>query len=327
MITKEIIKKYLSNSLERTNFNFGLKYEGKVRDNYDVNNEIVMVTTDRISAFDLVWGTIPLKGQVLNELTVFWFNKTKHIIRNHLIQKIDPNVVVVNKCKPYPVEMVVRGYITGVTKTSLWYNYSQGQRIFNNVRLPDGLKKNQKLSSPIITPTTKAQYGKHDKNITKQYIIEKGLVDKEIYEEMERIALELFKFGTEYCEKCGLLLVDTKYEFGELNGELVLIDEIHTPDSSRFWLKESYESRLNQGMEPEKLDKEFFREWLISQGINTGIKPKLNDEIKIKVAERYIKVYELIIGEEFKFIEEPILERIKKNLISAGYLDEKEKKL
>ena len=320
MLSNTILKNQLNHTLDKTNFKFGKKYEGKVRDNYTLNGKRLIITTDRISAFDRVLCSLPFKGQVLNQTSAFWFEKTKKIIKNHLISVPDPNAMLVHECKPYPVEMVVRGYITGVTTTSAWYNYERGVRNFCGNMLPEGLRKNQKLGKPIITPTTKAGHGFHDESISGEEIIKKGLVDEKAYRKMEKAALALFDFGTKLVAKNNLILVDTKYEFGELNGELVLIDEIHTPDSSRFWIKGTYQELFSKGEEPQKLDKEYVRQWLADKGfIGDGPIPKIPNDIKIEAAKRYIQAYEMITGKEFKAKNEDVLKRIKDNL-SAMHL-------
>lgn len=320
MLSDSILKNQLKHTLDKTNFKFGRKYEGKVRDNYILNGKRIIITTDRISAFDRVLCTIPFKGQVLNQASAFWFEKTKDIVKNHLIDVPDPNVMVVNECKPYPVEMVVRGYITGVTKTSAWYNYERGIRNFCGNILPEGLRKNQRFEKPIITPSTKAGLGFHDEPISGEEIIKKGLVDENVYREMEKISLALFDFGTRLAAKNNLILVDTKYEFGGLNGELVLIDEIHTPDSSRFWIKDSYDKLYSKGEEPQKLDKEYVRQWLSNQGfIGEGPIPYIPDEVKIEAAKRYITAYEMITGKEFEAKNEDVLKRIEGNLRGVVY--------
>ena len=314
MLSDTILKNQLKYTLEKTNFNFGKKFEGKVRDNYILNRKRIIITTDRISAFDRVLCTIPFKGQVLNQTSSFWFEKTKKIIKNHVINVADPNVMVVKECKPYLVEMVVRGYITGVTTTSAWYNYERGVRNFCGNILPEGLKKNQKFDKPIITPSTKAHTG-HDESISGEELIKRGLVDKKTYKKMEKTALALFDFGTRLVAKNNLILVDTKYEFGDLNGELILIDEVHTPDSSRFWIKDTYEELFSKGEEPQKLDKEYVRQWLANKGfIGEGPIPTIPDEVKIEAAKRYITAYEMITGKEFKAKNGNVLRRIEKSL-------------
>ncbi|MBI2646914.1 phosphoribosylaminoimidazolesuccinocarboxamide synthase, partial [Candidatus Woesearchaeota archaeon] len=262
-----------------------------------INGKRIIITTDRISAFDRILCSIPFKGQVLNQISAFWFEKTKNIVENHVINVPDPNVMIVNECKPYPVEMVVRGYITGVTTTSAWYNYERGVRNFCGNILPDGLKKNQKFDKPIITPSTKAEYGLHDESISGEEILKRGLVDEKTYRKMESAALTLFEFGSNFVAKQNLILVDTKYEFGSFNGELVLIDEIHTPDSSRFWIKDTYDELFSKGQEPQKLDKEYVRQWLSNRGfVGEGPIPHIPDEVKIEAAKRYITAYEMITG-------------------------------
>lgn len=322
MIGDDVVRKQLENTLEKTDFpELGEKYEGKVRDNYTHGGKRVIITTDRISAFDRVLGTIPFKGQTLNELASFWFDKTKHIVRNHMIDLPDPNVMVVRECESIPVEMVVRGYITGVTKTSAWYNYSRGVRNFCGVRLPEGLKKDQKFDSPILTPTTKAEHGEHDVSISPEEIVSKGIISKEMFEQLNEISFKLFDFGVQWAKKNGLILVDTKYEFGLIGGEIVLMDEIHTPDSSRFWFADTYQELFEKGEEQGKLDKEYVRTWLADQGFRgDGTPPKLTDEVRAEAAKRYIKAFEIITGEKFPLAEKPILERIRENLKIKGYL-------
>ncbi|MHA1819214.1 MAG: phosphoribosylaminoimidazolesuccinocarboxamide synthase [Promethearchaeota archaeon] len=315
MIDRQIIKANLSNTLLETNFpQLGKLYRGKVRDNYinSEKNQRIIIATDRLSAFDRVITTIPFKGQLLNQISVFWFNKTRHLVPNHIIDNPDPNVIIARECKPFPIEMVIRGYITG----SAWRDYQKGKKV-SGIELPKGLKKNQKLERPIITPSTKAEKGVHDEPISREEIIAKGIVDKDIYEKVEEYTYKLFEFGQKYSNQNNLILVDTKYEFGITpSGEVILIDEIHTPDSSRFWIKDTYEELFNKGEEPEILDKEFFRGWLMEHGfMGDGDIPEIPDEVRIELAERYIKTYEIITGHEFKVeFNEPILERITKNL-------------
>ncbi|MEK6984748.1 MAG: phosphoribosylaminoimidazolesuccinocarboxamide synthase [Nanoarchaeota archaeon] len=315
MSSDAIIKNQLKYTLEKTNFSIGKKYEGKVRDNYILNGKRIIITTDRISAFDRVLCTIPFKGQVLNQTSAFWFEKTKNIVKNHVIDVPDPNVMVVKECKPYPVEMVVRGYITGVTTTSAWYNYERGIRNFCGNILPDGMEKNQKFEKPIITPSTKAEHGLHDESLSGEEIIKRGLIDEKTYKKMEKSAFELFDFGTRLVAKNNLILVDTKYEFGNLNGELVLIDEVHTPDSSRFWIRDTYDELFSKREEPQKLDKEYIRQWLANKGfVGDGPIPNIPDDVKIEAAKRYIQAYEMITGKEFEVRIEDVSERIRNNL-------------
>ena len=315
MLPDTILRNQLKHTLDKTDFKFGKKYEGKVRDNYTLDKKRVIITTDRISAFDRVLCTIPFKGQVLNQTSAFWFEKTKNIVKNHVTDVPDPNVMVVEECRPYPVEMVVRGYITGVTTTSAWYNYERGIRNFCGNILPEGMRKNQKLEKPIITPSTKAEHGAHDESISREEIIKRNLVDEKMYRRMEKAALELFDFGAKLVAKNNLILVDTKYEFGELNDELVLIDEIHTPDSSRFWIKDTYSSLFSKGEEPQKLDKEYVRQYLANRGfIGEGEVPEIPDEVKVEAAKRYITAYEMITNMNFEGKNEDIAKRIEDNL-------------
>ncbi|MDP7476719.1 MAG: phosphoribosylaminoimidazolesuccinocarboxamide synthase [Candidatus Woesearchaeota archaeon] len=322
MINDEILKNQLNFNLEKTNFNIGKKYEGKVRDNYLLGDKRLIITTDRISAFDCVLCTIPFKGQVLNQTSAFWFEKTKDIVKNHVLQVPDPNVTVARECKLIPVEMVVRGYLTGVTTTSAWYNYEKGVRDFCGNKLPDGMKKDQKFDKPIITPSTKAEKGAHDESVSGEEMIKRGIVDEKIYRQMEKVAIELYNFGKELVAKNNLILVDTKYEFGlDADGNLTLIDEIHTPDSSRFWVKDTYEKLFAEGKEPQKLDKEYVRQFLANKGfIGEGEIPEIPDEVKIEAAKRYIKAYEMITGQEFKAEIGDISNRIKQNLASKALL-------
>ena len=310
MISEHIIKKQMKNTLAETNFSqLGKRYKGKVRDSYTKDHTRIMITTDRISAFDRVLGTIPFKGQVLNQLAAFWFDKTKDIVKNTIISVPDPNVMVVKECKIYPVELVVRGYLTG----SAWRDYHASKSI-SGIALPKGMKKNQKFEKPIITPSTKAEAG-HDLPISREDIIKKSLIPKAAYEQIEKAALALFKRGTEITAKQGLILVDTKYEFGDLNGIVVLADEIHTPDSSRFWYANEYQKRFASGEDQKMLDKEYLRIWLMDHGfMGDGEIPKIPQEVIIGVATRYIRAYEEITGMPFNANAEPILERIEKSL-------------
>lgn len=316
MISDETLKKQLKFNLEKTELGIGKKYEGKVRDNYLLGDRRVIITTDRISAFDRVLCTLPFKGQVLNQTSAFWFEKTKHIIPNHVIEVPDPNVMVVKECKLVPVEMVVRGYLTGVTTTSAWYNYEKGVRNFCGNILPDDMVKNQKFDNPIITPSTKAEKGAHDESVSREDIINRGLLDKEMYNKMEKTAIVLYNFGNKLAAKNNLILVDTKYEFGiDADGNLALIDEIHTPDSSRYWIKDTYNGLFSKVEEPQKLDKEYVRQWLANKGfIGEGKIPNIPDDIRIEAAKRYITAYEMIAGKEFKAEVGNVMERIRKNL-------------
>ncbi len=292
----------------------GQKYSGKVRDFYLLGDKRVIITTDRLSAFDRVLGCFPFKGQALNLLSQFWFEKTSDIIQNHMLSVPDPNVMVVKNCQLIPIEMVVRGYITGVTNTSIWGSYETGERTIYGIKFPDGLRKNQKLPQPVITPTTKAEAG-HDERLTEKEILEKKIVSPLIWKQMKKAALDLFEKGQRICSKAGIILVDTKYEFGLLDGRLILIDEIHTPDSSRYWVKDSYLARFKKGQEPENFDKEFLRIWYAKRGYKgDGKLPKMPAEFMAQVSKRYILIYEKITGKKFKAFDYPIDKRIKDNL-------------
>ena len=308
----DIIKKQLSNTLNEVKFDLeGEFYKGKVRDNYFNEDTITMITSDRVSAFDHVLGTIPFKGQILTEIAHFWFDKTKDIIPNHVISHPDPQVLITKRAKTLPVEVIVRQYITG----SLWREYSNGVNGQYGFNLPINLKENQKFDSPILTPTTKAEYGMHDEPISREEIID-NLVDKEIYEKAEQCALNLFKAGQDWASKRGLILVDTKYEFGMYNDELIVIDEIHTPDSSRFWLAEKYEELFQAGEKQIMLDKENIRQWLIGKGFSgEGTPPELEDDIRILLSEKYMELYERLIGKKFEPSVGDVKTRIQNNLI------------
>lgn len=279
---------------------FGKKYQGKVRDFYLFDKKRILITTDRISAFDVVLGLIPHKGAVLNLLSAFWFEKTRNIVPNHLLFVPHPNVTVAKNAKLIPIEMVVRGYISGVTGTSIWGSYQKGERLIYGIKFPEGLRKNQKLPRPIITPTSKAESG-HDLRLTEKEILQSRIVTPPVWNKMKRVSLALFDRGTKICNKAGIILVDTKYEFGiDEKGKLILIDEIHTPDSSRFWIKKSYKERLEKGLEPENFDKEFLRLWYAKRGYKgDGAPPKMDTKLRDQVSRRYISIYEKITGKKF----------------------------
>lgn len=294
---------------------FGKKYSGKVRDYYILDGKRILITTDRISAFDVILGHIPYKGVVLNLLSAFWFDKTEDIVDNHLVSVPDPNVSVVKNAKPIPIEMVVRGYITGVTGTSIWGSYEKGDRVIYGIKFPEGLRKNQKLTKPVVTPTTKAEKG-HDERLTEKEIIQRKIVTTKLWNKMKKASLELFERGTKICSKAGIILVDTKYEFGlDEKGKLMLIDEIHTPDSSRFWVKDSYQKKFLVGEEPENFDKETLRIWYVEHGYKgDGKPPKMPVSLQKAVSDRYISIYEKITGKKFKKSKYPLEQRIMKSL-------------
>jgi phosphoribosylaminoimidazole-succinocarboxamide synthase len=302
--------------LEDTNFDFlGPKHTGKVRDIYEQPDRLILIATDRHSSFDRIIAHIPHKGQVLNEISAFWFEQTKDIVPNHVIAVPDPNVTVGKKCKTVPVEAVVRGYITGVTDTSLWTHYKNGKRDFGNFQLADGMKKNQRLDQPVFTPSTKEDA--HDRPMSPQELVAEGIVSREMIEAVERTAIALYRRGAEIAAQRGLILVDTKYEFGtDENGRLVLIDEIHTPDSSRYWLSGTYRERFEKGEEPEYFDKEFLRLWFKEHcdPYKDATLPAAPKELVDELSRRYIQMYEQITGATFRAGEEPIGPRIARNL-------------
>jgi phosphoribosylaminoimidazole-succinocarboxamide synthase len=317
MVDTATLKNALPHCLAETDLrSLGSKYEGKVRDNYTRDGERFIVVTDRISAFDRVLGTIPFKGQVLNRLAAWWFEKTKSIVPNHVIGVPDPNVLRCVECEPILVEMVVRAYATGTTSTSLWTNYEKGVRVFCGHRLPEGLKKHQKLAAPILTPTTKAPKGEHDVSGSREEILATGKVTARDFDEAAALAMKLFDAGQRLCAERGLILVDTKYEFGRTaDGRMVVIDEIHTPDSSRFWRASTYGERFASGQDPEPLDKDFVRRWYSARGYTgDGEAPPMPDDVRIGAAERYITAYEQITGETFVPNTEPPAARMAKNL-------------
>ncbi len=317
MVNPETIRQAIPHVLKEINIpELGQRQQGKVRDYYVRGSERVIATTDRVSAFDQNVGFFPFKGAALNQLAAFWFGKTQGIIRNHLIDVPDPNVSVVQNCEPIPIEMIVRGFMTGVTDTSVWGSYQRGEREIYGIQFPDGLNKNDRLPQPIITPTTKGTgVGGHDERLTRQQIMSSGRVSPKEYEQMEEAALSLYDFGSEVAERNGLRLVDTKYEFGKTESGVVLIDEVHTPDSSRFWLLDNLDERLKAGQEPENYDKEFLRLWYVDQGYRgDGIPPEMSEKLIESLVQRYLAVYEKITGNNFEAFEYPIEQRIRNNL-------------
>jgi len=296
--------------------------QGKVRESYSLpDGRRVMVATDRQSAFDQVLASVPYKGQVLNQTAQFWFNKTEDICPNHVVNYPDPNVIIAKDLEMLPVEMVVRDYITGSTETSIWPMYERGERTLYGINFPEGLKKNQKLLGTILTPTTKAAQGDHDAPITPAEIVAQGLLDQAHWDELARISLAIFARGREIAAENGLILVDTKYEFGlDENGTITLADEVHTPDSSRYWLKSSYEERLAEGKEPESLDKEFLRLWIAGEcdPYKDPI-PEIPEDTIIEFSGKYIALYEQVTGLKFVYPDnsQPVGERVRANLAAA----------
>ena len=308
----------MSKALTRTDFNFaGQKdvYHGKVRDVYNINDEyLVMVVTDRISAFDVVLPEgIPYKGQVLNQIAAKFLDATSDIVPNWKVATPDPNVTVGHHCEPFKVEMVIRGYLTG----HAWREYRSGKRVLCGVQMPEGMVENQKFPEPILTPTTKAYEG-HDEDISREEIIDQGIVNKDDYEALEKYTREVFRRGSVIAAEKGLILVDTKYEFGKKNKQIYLIDEIHTPDSSRYFYAEGYEERLAKGENQKQLSKEFVRQWLIEngfQGKEGQVVPEMSPEFVQSVSERYIELFESITGDSFVKSElENIQDRIENNI-------------
>ena len=321
MELEEILRQNLGNTLEKTDLGIGSVYNGKVRDNYILGDKRILIATDRISAFDVVLGTIPFKGQTLNQMSTFWFDKTKQIVPNHVISVPDPNVTIAMECKPLPVEMVIRAYITGVTSTSIWTHYNKGVRNFCGNPLPDGLKKDHKLEAPILTPSTKAEKGAHDESVSKEEILRRGLVTEEEFDLMADASFRLFEFGSKIVSQQGLILVDTKYEFGkDADGNIVLIDEIHTPDSSRFWYADKYQENFDAGKEQRKIDKEYVRKWYADQGfVGDGTPPEMTDEVRVEAAKRYIEAFETVTGQTFVPDQGDVQERIKQALAANGF--------
>jgi phosphoribosylaminoimidazole-succinocarboxamide synthase len=309
-------------TITETNFTFPGQvavYHGKVRDVYDFGNRLALVATDRYSAFDRNLAVIPHKGELLTAISKWWFEQTESIIQNHIISFPDPNVAFCNKYKVVPIEMVVRGYITGVTNTSLWYNYSQGQRDFGDFTLPDGLHKNQILPAPVLTPTTKSK--EHDSPLTLTEAVTKGIVDAKVWAQMQKVALELFAFGQKTAKEKGLILVDTKYEFGvDEHNNLFLIDEIHTPDSSRYWHLDTYQQKIDKGEEPDNYDKEFLRLWFKARfdPYNDTEAPVPTQEVLDELIARYSYIYERLTGTPFVPAEDTDpLARIEANMLQV----------
>jgi phosphoribosylaminoimidazole-succinocarboxamide synthase len=319
MVTHEILEAQLSRTLDRTDLpNLGQKHEGKVRDSYVKNGKRAIVVTDRISAFDVVLGTIPFKGQVLNQIAAHWFDLTREVVPNHVLSVPDPVVTVGVECQILPVEWVMRSYLTGVTSTSIWRHYEGGARSFCGHKLPDGMRKNQPLEKALLTPSTKADKGGHDESVSREQILAAGLLRPTEFDEAAEMCARLFAFGQAEAKRRGLILVDTKYEIGRRpDGNLCFIDEIHTPDSSRYWYADDYQARFDRGEEPRGLDKEYVRRTLAETGYRgDGPPPPLSNEVRIEAARRYIALYELVTGKTFIPDTAPPLPRIQKNLAS-----------
>ncbi len=268
---------------------------GKVRDIFDLRDHLIITTTDRISAFDRVLTTIPCKGEILNRISLFWFESTRDLIRNHLVDSVSARSVLVRKCEQVPIEVVVRGYLTG----SAWRDYQAGKNV-SGIELKPGLRYNEQFEQPLITPSTKEESGIHDVAISRQEIISRGIVKADLWEEIEDKALALFRRGTQIAQRQGLILVDTKYEFGLDDGQLALVDEIHTPDSSRYWYASSYQELYSAGERQAELDKEYLRHWLMERGFKgDGLPPEIPDDVRVEVAWKYAQAFERITGQSF----------------------------
>ena len=304
-------------TVQRTDLpELGRRIEGKVRDCYVQGDRRVLIASDRVSCFDVVVGTIPFKGQVLNQLAAFWFERTKDVAENHLISVPDPMVTVARECAPVPIEFVFRAYLTGATSTSIWRAYATGERSYCGHRLPDGLQKHQKLPAPLLTPTTKASKGEHDELVTRESIISDGTLPAQTYDAADHLCQALFAEGQRWAATRGLVLVDTKYEIAQRpDGTLVVVDEIHTPDSSRYWYRDRYERALSEGRAPEALDKEYVRRWLGEKGYKgDGPPPELPVDVRCEASRRYIEAFEQITGRDFEPDTEDPRRRIARNL-------------
>ena len=316
-IDPTLLRDQCERTLVRTDLTgLGRREEGKVRDSYVGDKQRFIVVSDRVSCFDVVVGTLPFKGQVLNQIAAFWLTRTRHIAPNHLIDVPDPNVSRVRSCKPLPVEFIFRGYLTGSTSTSIWTAYDSGAREYCGHRLPDGMRRHEPLPEPLLTPTTKAAMGKHDELTSRERIIESGAVNEALYEQAEQMTQALFSEGQRWAETRGLILVDTKYELGiDDDGQLVVIDEVHTPDSSRYWYRDAYERAMSAGRDPEALDKEFVRRWLGDQGYRgEGEIPEIPIDVRCEAARRYIEAFEQITATAFEPDLEDPMPRIRRNL-------------
>lgn len=315
MLTTDQIRAVLPDALGETHLPLPGRQSGKVRDWYPLSNRRrLLVTTDRLSAFDRILARVPFKGQVLNQLSAWWFDQTRDVIANHQIDVPDPNALIATEVEPFAVEVIVRGYITGVTSTALWYRYSIGERDIYGYHFPDGLRKNDRLPEPIITPTTKGGPTGHDERLTCDEVVTHGLLDRATWDQVQAAALAIFKRGQAIAQNAGLILVDTKYEFGRApDGTVMLIDEVHTPDSSRFWKADSYAGRFADGEEPENFDKEFVRLAYAEHGYRgDGPIPAMPDDLWIAASQRYIAIYEMLTGQTFVPGEYPVEPRLMK---------------
>ncbi len=295
---KNEIASYLDSTFAGIPDDFERSYiRGKVRDIFELDSKLLVTTSDRISAFDVVLSTIPCKGEMLNRLSNYWFKETSDIVPNHIDEAISPRSVLVKKCDVLPVEVVIRGYLTG----SAWRDYQAGKTV-SGIKLEEGMRFNERFSKPLITPSTKAERGHHDEPIAPEEIVRRGIVEEKLWRKVEETARAVFERGSKLVGEHGLILVDTKYEFGVLDGELVLVDEVHTPDSSRYWYADTYEELFKTGEKQRKIDKEYLRQWLIEEKgyMGEGSPPEIPDEVRVEVAWRYMQAYELITGEAFE---------------------------
>lgn len=317
-VSDQTLTQQLAHTLSTTDFPaLGEKYQGKVRDTYRQGDRLVLITTDRLSAFDHVLTTLPFKGDLLNTLASFWFKKTAHVVKNHVIDVPDPCVTVARRAEPFAIEFVVRGYLTG----SLWRDYEAGRDPYG-LKLPSGLKKDSKFPSPILTPSTKAPIGTHDEPLSEAQVAERKLVSPRDWQRAKEAALGLFAEGTKQAASQGLIFVDTKYEFGRIGDELVVIDEMHTPDSSRFWRAQGYEERLAKGEPQVMLDKENLRQWLIQErGFSGhGTPPAIPDDVRVSLSQKYVAAFETITGTSFTPTVGSVAARLEKNLKAAKLL-------
>ncbi|MFB1481425.1 phosphoribosylaminoimidazolesuccinocarboxamide synthase [Corallococcus sp. RDP092CA] len=309
----------LTHTLRQTDLpSLGTPYKGKVRDTYRKGDTLILVTSDRLSAFDHVLTTIPFKGEVLNRLAAFWFDRTKHIVPNHVLDVPDPNVTVARACQPFSVEVVVRGYLTG----SLWRDYEKGTHTAYGVPFAEGLRKDSAFETPILTPSTKAEYGQHDEPISEAELLSRGLATPRDWARITEAARGLFLEGQKWARTRGLILVDTKYEFGKVGDELYVIDEMHTPDSSRYWVADEYASRFAKGEDQKMLDKENIRQWLIRERnfSGHGAVPAIPDDVRVDLATKYVAAYERITGTSLALTPGDVHSRIEGHLRAKGYL-------
>lgn len=316
-IDEGLLRAQCARTLERTDLRrVGRREEGKVRDSYVSPGRRILVVSDRVSCFDRVVGTIPWKGQVLNQVAAFWLERTRDVAANHLVAVPDPNASVARECRALPVEFVMRAHLTGVTSTSIWTAYARGDRSYCGHRLPEGLRRHEALPEPLLTPTTKAPKGGHDEPVSRAEVLARGLVPEEVFDRAAAVAHALFAEGRRFAATRGLVLADTKYELGlDERGSIVVIDEVHTPDSSRYWLREGFERAMREGGDPPALDKEYVRRWLVDQGYRgEGPSPPLPDDVRCEAARRYIEAYERVTGLAFvPDIEDP-MPRLERNL-------------